>query len=534
MSDLDRILKAYDALPESQRKLVDALAEQGTKDMPWVPNPGPQTAAYFSKADELFYGGAAGGGKSDLLLGLAINEHEVSQIFRLQHNDRVSLVRRLGEIITKKKAPPPGYRGDQHVWAGHTNKRDRIIDFGALSTPDAWLHYMGRPADLKGWDELPQFRRQGYKTVNQWLRSTSAGQRCRVVGAGNPPLEPDQFWVVEEYAPWLDPRHPNPAGDGELRYFATIDGEEVEVDADWRGVMIVGGEEVEIKPVSRTFIRALLQDNADLAETDYGSRLANSPLAEHLLLGKFDASVKDAPMQLIPTDWILAAQERWRKRQNDVRGPMTCVGVDPCGGGNDEFGISPLYGTFFGEHVLGKGIDFKSPRKGAAFVIENIDGDPQLNIDCTGGYGAGIVEHLEDAYACKAMMMSASSPKRSKCKMRYEFENKRAEYMWGLREALDPESGDDIALPPDRRVVAELAAPGYMLRGRRILIEPKEKIIARLGRSPTILDTTAYAWAESEPADRAERPSSRRRKRTTQRSVTVQTSYASARAKYSR
>ena len=39
--------------------------------MAWVPNPGPQTQAFLCEADELFYGGEAGGGKTDGGIGLA-------------------------------------------------------------------------------------------------------------------------------------------------------------------------------------------------------------------------------------------------------------------------------------------------------------------------------------------------------------------------------------------------------------------------------------------------------------------------------
>ena len=44
--------------------------------------PGPQTVAYQPPADVVGYGGAAGGGKTDLALGLAITAHRHSLILR--------------------------------------------------------------------------------------------------------------------------------------------------------------------------------------------------------------------------------------------------------------------------------------------------------------------------------------------------------------------------------------------------------------------------------------------------------------------
>ena len=43
----------------------------------WRPDAsnGPQCEAYRSAADRLLYGGAAGGGTTDLLIGLALMEH---------------------------------------------------------------------------------------------------------------------------------------------------------------------------------------------------------------------------------------------------------------------------------------------------------------------------------------------------------------------------------------------------------------------------------------------------------------------------
>jgi hypothetical protein len=53
--------------------------------MKWIPNPGPQTDAYFCPADVLLYGGQGGGGKSDLGLGLAFTAHKRSLIMRRKY-----------------------------------------------------------------------------------------------------------------------------------------------------------------------------------------------------------------------------------------------------------------------------------------------------------------------------------------------------------------------------------------------------------------------------------------------------------------
>ena len=76
----DDLLSILDNLNPTDRKEAISIATAVTDHMPWVPNPGPQTEAFFSKADEVFYGGQAGGGKTDLLLGLALTAHTKSLV----------------------------------------------------------------------------------------------------------------------------------------------------------------------------------------------------------------------------------------------------------------------------------------------------------------------------------------------------------------------------------------------------------------------------------------------------------------------
>jgi hypothetical protein len=65
--------------------------------------------------------------------------------------------------------------------------------------------------------------------------------------------------------------------------------------------------------------------------------------------------------------------------------------------------------------------------------------------------------------------------------------------LWRLRESLDPEHGDDLQLPPDPELLADLTAARFEVRASGIIVEAKEKIKERLGRSPDCADAVALA-----------------------------------------
>jgi hypothetical protein len=118
MSLLDEVLAKLGALPEDARTEVVNAAIEATKDLKWVPNPGPQAPKYFSEADCLLYGGEPGGGKSQLLLGLAFNEHERSLVMRRQYGDLERLIEDALKINGGRKgfngSPPPRLRISRH------------------------------------------------------------------------------------------------------------------------------------------------------------------------------------------------------------------------------------------------------------------------------------------------------------------------------------------------------------------------------------------------------------------------------------
>jgi hypothetical protein len=84
------------------------------------------------------------------------------------------------------------------------------------------------------------------------------------------------------------------------------------------------------------------------------------------------------------------------------------------------------------------------------------------------------------------------------------FYNKRAESIWRMREELDPEQegGSPIALPPDPELKADLASYHWKLTTRGILIESKEQIKERIGRSPDRGDAATMCLSEGAAAIR--------------------------------
>src|SRR5262245_1594805 len=59
----------------------------------------PQERAYHCTADIIGYGGAGGGGKSDLLLGKGFTQFQRAYIFRRHFTDLVDLVDRGDDIL---------------------------------------------------------------------------------------------------------------------------------------------------------------------------------------------------------------------------------------------------------------------------------------------------------------------------------------------------------------------------------------------------------------------------------------------------
>lgn len=509
--DLSDIMVAPDSMgAEWLKGFADALdPEKNSELIAWKPQAGPQQEAFYSDVDELFYGGAAGGGKTDLMLGLALSQlspHKKAIVFRRSYPELKDIVTRAQEIVANTGARFKA--GNQMRFDGLPD--DKSLEMGSVPNFQAAQKYRGRPHDLKLFDEVPDIPESVYTFLIGWARTTEEGVPVRVVAAGNPPSTTEGQWVVRRWSPWLDPNHPNPARPGEKRWFATLEGEDREI-TDLISPEGARGEAFEwtnkngdveiIQPKSRTFIPAKLADNRYLADSGYRTVLQNmpEPYRSQLLYGDFNLSMKEDPFQVIPTEWVLEAERRWKEAEengelekNFKTNPS--FGLDVAEAGADKTVLVKLTGTYVQYHKFIE-VEDDDVTKQVDLIETELSGTRRAPIAVDAiGVGVGVASMLKrKGYKVAPIKVSRATKRRDKTGV-FRFLNVRAEIWWRMREALDPYNPHALAIPPDPRLRAELTSAKYeRTPNDKLKIEDKRKLKERLGRSPDIAEALMLA-----------------------------------------
>lgn len=438
----------------------------------WIPLPGPQLAASMSVADVVGFGGAAGGGKSDWLLGTALTKHTNSLICRREAVQLPGLIQRMTDLLSSRD----GYNGQDKIW--RVPGTNRVITFGSTQNPEDWNKYQGRPRDFLGLDEASNFLESVVRALMGWVRTIDPNQPCQVGLAFNPPTTADGRWIIDFFGPWIDPTHIAPAMPGELRYFAMIDGAEVEMPD---GTYFLHKGEL-IKPRSRTFIPSRITDNPFLMATGYMDTLQAfpEPLRSQMLYGDFMAGVMDDAFQVIPTAWVDMAMARWQEKP--VKPPMDSVGVDVARGGKDNTCISRRHGWWFDKLITLPGKSTPDGYEVKAEVLKVLRDNAVIHIDAL-GVGASPYDLLRPVAQTIGVIASMAASGRDKTG-KLDFVNVRSWMWWNFRELLDPEANNNIALPPDKQLAKELCSATWRPDGARVRVESREDIIKRLGYSP--------------------------------------------------
>ncbi|TDE85305.1 hypothetical protein [Deinococcus sp. S9] len=237
--------------------------------------------------------------------------------------------------------------------------------------------------------------------------------------------------------------------------------------------------------LQRADIEALVEEMRSL-----GGQL----LVDQEIFGKF-VNLQGDGLRVIPEVWVRAAFARWEERQQPGGFP-DAVGVDVARGGKDKTVFAQRWGTYVGQIVTHPGASTPDGPSVRALLMPHLSEATRVNIDIV-GVGSSPFDFVrqvhEQTYAVNGGLQGIEGTDRTG---NYEFANLRAKLYWQLREALDPVTGLDLALPPDEELLIDLTSVGWQPRGNKIIVEPKKDIQKRLGRSPDKGDAVTYAFYE--------------------------------------
>lgn len=224
------------------------------------------------------------------------------------------------------------------------------------------------------------------------------------------------------------------------------------------------------------------------------------------VLGKFPKIAEDS---LIPEIWIELAQKRWQE-YHQQHGQETYytdalkLGVDVAGMGRDSTAFCHRYGNIVQQFTAsnsGGNADHMQIAGKIASILQN-DVHALTMID-TIGEGAGVYARIAElgyktrAFSCKYSEAATNEKGELLTDLtgEYTFANMRAYLFWAIRDWLNPKNKQNAMLPPGLGLTEEATEIKWRFQSNgAIIIEPKEEIKKRLGRSTDAFDALANTF----------------------------------------
>lgn len=328
----------------------------------WVPQPKQKVASELAgQVDDLLYGGAAGGGKTEWLIEYVASEMEANAFNRGVIFRRVfpSLDR---SVVPRAKAKLWGrakWNGQNHTF---TFPNGSVLELASLQYADTVYDHQGAEYGIVAFEEITEFLQGQVEYMIGRLRSPADGIRPHLVATTNPGGRGHK-WVKRW---WVKPKV------DDIPFEQLDDGREIPVKVEpykpWRPAATPDNP----KPRLRAFVPATLADNPKLLERDpdYVNRLrANSNRALRKALEEGDWDAIDAVEGAL---WDGADLDRGRVRLAPTSARRV-VAVDPSDGdeGGDGFGVSVCSRGRDGVLYVEASYEWRmSPRKMAEATIQ--------------------------------------------------------------------------------------------------------------------------------------------------------------------
>lgn len=231
----------------------------------------------------------------------------------------------------------------------------------------------------------------------------------------------------------------------------------------------------------------------------------DNPWVASYILGDFPKAAVNA---LLSVEEIEAAFAR-KYRADVYDWQQKRIGADIARFGDDRNVFFPRQGLrAFKPVVLRNARTTQLAARLAEVALRWQGSDPeevQLFVDDTGHWGHGVIDNLQDGgYAAFPVIYSDRS-----ADPRYE--NVRAQMHFAAAEWV--KAGGWLPHVPE--LVAEATAPTYSFKAGRMIVEPKEFVKKRIGRSPDLWDAFAQTFfLPDQPAGMVRRINNRQRVRT--------------------
>lgn len=215
-----------------------------------------------------------------------------------------------------------------------------------------------------------------------------------------------------------------------------------------------------------------------------------SPMALSRTRGISPEQASDA---LIRVEWIMRAVENSRTQElkNSSELGEWAIGVDVA---NSETGDKAAI-TLGRGNVCVSCEDFQCPDANQLghqvylLIREKGIGEKRIGVDGV-GVGAGTVNTLREyGLRWKGINLQGGAGMVKVPGKAEQFNNLRSQMWWQCREDL---RNGEIAMPNDTELIADLSAPKFETNNKVIIVEGKEEIKKRLGRSPNKGDSFVY------------------------------------------